>query len=61
MTFAANREPPHTQEQACTREPTDQNRCYGSVQIGHGDWRSDREPYNTSDGRAAPILGQEPL
>ena len=31
------------------------------MQIGHGDWRGDREPNNSSDGRAAPILGQEPL
>jgi hypothetical protein len=52
---------PDTQEQARTREPTDQNRNYGSVQIGHGDWCGDHEPKNPSDGRAAPILGQEPL
>jgi len=31
------------------------------VQIDHGNWRGDHEPNNPSDGRAAPILGREPL
>ena len=31
------------------------------MQIDHGNWRGDREPNNPSDGRAAPILGREPL
>ena len=52
---------PHTQKQANTREPTDQNGYYGSVEIGHGDRGGDRKSDNPSNERTTAILGREPL
>src|SRR2546425_7838 len=47
---------PHTQKQTDTGQPTDQNRCYGGVEIRHGDRGGDRESGNPANERATAIL-----
>ena len=52
---------PHTQEQACAREPTDQNGRDWSVEIGHGDRSGDPKADDPSCERAKTIFRREPM
>ena len=52
---------PYTQKQANAREPTDQNGCYGGVEMRYGNRGGDRKSDNPANQRTTAILGREPL